>query len=106
MTKGLSRKQIIVPISLGNSNKFIVLSNKHISNISRVLKDIKLDVLADFIWANDKSLTITTNDIMLPRLPQLGISYLIEDMNISITSDIIIFHIYYMIFDKNSLPFC
>ena len=49
ITKDLSRKQIIVSISLGNSNKFMVLSNKHISNISRVLKDIKLDVLADFI---------------------------------------------------------
>ena len=89
MTKGLLRKQIIVSISLGNSNKFMVLSNKHISNISRVLKNIKLDVLADFIWADNKSLTITTNDIISPRLPQLGISYLIEDMNISITLDII-----------------
>ena len=49
MTKDPSRKQIIVPMSLGNSNKFMVLYNKYVSNINRILKDIKSDVLANFI---------------------------------------------------------
>ena len=79
ITKDLSRKQITVSISLGNSNKFMVLSNKHISNIGRVLKDIKLDVLADFIWADNKSLTITTNDIMsLSRLQKVDLVSLLS----------------------------
>jgi len=72
----------------------MVLSSKHIANINKALKDIKSDIVADFIWAASWCLTITTNkvmftldlnniekyiknieavnlnDIMLPRLPQ------------------------------------
>jgi len=77
----------------------MVLSNKHISNINKALKDIKSDMVANFICADQQSFTITTNkvasfldlntikkyiknidafnseDIMAPRLPQLK-SYL------------------------------
>ena len=63
MIKNLSRKQIIVPISLGNSNKFIVLSNKHIFNINKALKDIKSDILTNFIHTDNKDLIITTNKV-------------------------------------------
>jgi len=50
-------------MSLTNVEKFIVLSGKHIANINRALKDIKSDIIADFIQANSKELTITTNKV-------------------------------------------
>ena len=104
--KGLSRKQVIVPMNIVNSNRFIILSNKHISNINRDLKNIKLDIMADFIQADHRRLVITTNkaafildfntinsnNIMSLRLSQskiLDILYLIEDTNISISSDVV-----------------
>ena len=49
MTKGLSRKQVLVSISSNNLDKFIILSSKHVANINRALKNIKSDVIADFI---------------------------------------------------------
>ena len=49
ITKGLPRKQIIISINLINSNRFIVLSNKHVANINREFKNIKLDIMANFI---------------------------------------------------------
>ena len=63
MMKDLSRKQIIILISLSNLEKFIVLSNKYITNINRALKDVKLDIMADFIWANNRGLIITINKV-------------------------------------------
>ena len=47
--KGPLRKQVIVPINLINCNRFIVLSNKHVANINKKLKNIKLDIIAKFI---------------------------------------------------------
>ena len=64
ITKGLPRKQIIISINLINSNRFIVLSNKHVANINREFKNIKLDIMANFIWVNHRGLVITTNKIM------------------------------------------
>ena len=60
MTKGLSRKQIIIPMNLNNTNKFITHSSSHIMNINRALKNIKSDVIADFICIENKDLIITT----------------------------------------------
>ena len=48
-TKELSRKQIIVPMSNDNKNRFISNSSAHIGNINRALKNIKLEVKADFV---------------------------------------------------------
>jgi len=48
-TKGLLRKQVIVLMSLTNSERFMTLSSKPISNINRSLIDIKPDIIADFI---------------------------------------------------------
>ena len=86
-------------------------SNKHVFNINRALKNIKSDVVADFIYANSKRLIMTNkvvselnlniirkyikNDnnidseyVMSPRLLQskfylkiLGILYLIKNTN-------------------------
>jgi len=49
ITKGLLRRQVLVSMSSDNMNKIMILSNKHIANINRVLKKIKLEVMVDFI---------------------------------------------------------
>jgi len=40
-TKGSSRKQIIISIGINNTERVIVQSNIYITNINRLLKDIK-----------------------------------------------------------------
>jgi len=49
MTKGLSRKQVIIPISKENNNAFLKNSSLHVANINRQLCNVKLEVLADYI---------------------------------------------------------
>ena len=41
----------------------MAMSNKYVANINRLLKDIKSDIIADFIWANHKYLVMTTNKV-------------------------------------------
>ena len=48
-TKGPLRKQIIVLMNNDNSSKFLADLSAHISNIKRALKNIKLDIKADFV---------------------------------------------------------
>jgi len=48
---------------MNNSENIMKLSNKHVANINRVLKDIKSDIIADFNYADNRSLTITTNKV-------------------------------------------
>ena len=102
-------------MSLLNTNRFMAKSNQHITNINRLLKNVKSDVLANFICTDNKEMIITTNkvatnsnlkvienyiknvdEVISPRLFQsksylkiLGISYYIKDTNLPITLDII-----------------
>ena len=62
-TKRLLHKQVIIPMSLDNANKFIKKSSIHIANINRALKNIKLDVIVDFIWVENNGIVITTNKV-------------------------------------------
>ena len=48
-TKKPSRRQIIIPMSNNNKLKFMTLFNVHIANLNRVLKNIKSDIMANFI---------------------------------------------------------
>jgi len=48
-TKDFSRKQIIIPMSFNNSKRIIAILSKHITNINRALKDIKSNIIADFL---------------------------------------------------------
>ena len=66
MTKGLSRKQVIVPMSNDNKMKFIEDSSAHIININRVFKNIKSKVMVNFIQSNQASIIIATNKIATP----------------------------------------
>ena len=59
-----SRRQVLVSMSSVNSSKFMILSNKHVSNINKVLKEIKSDIMADFAWTNSIGLIITTNKVV------------------------------------------
>ena len=60
-TKGPLCKQIIVPIS--NENKFMASSSKYITNLNSLLKNIKLDIMADFVCADQHGIVITTNKV-------------------------------------------
>ena len=62
-TKGLYKKQIIILISTNNSKTIISQANIHISNINRLLKDVKSEVSADFIYSNNKGVILTTNKV-------------------------------------------
>ena len=61
-----SRRQILVSMSSSNSAKIMAISSKHITNINRVLKIIKSDVMADFICTDNCGFTITTNKVVFP----------------------------------------
>jgi len=62
-TKRPSRKQVIVPMNLDNANKFMKNSSAHVTNINRTLKNIKSDIIADFIHIENKRVVITLNKI-------------------------------------------
>jgi len=63
MTKGPSRKQIIILMILQISKRIMVKLNKYIANINRALKDIKSDIVANFIHVDNRGMVITTNKI-------------------------------------------
>jgi len=62
-TKGLSRKQIIVPMSINNANKFMSASSKHVANFNHSLKNTKTDLMVDFIHIDHCGLIITSNRV-------------------------------------------
>jgi len=62
-TKGPSRKQVIVLINSDNIKKFIEGSSSHISDLNRVLKDIKSEVMVDFVQLGLVGITIVTNKV-------------------------------------------
>jgi len=60
-TKRPSRKQVIIPINNKNKTRFIESSSKHIANLNRVLKNIKSDVMANFVYMDQAG--IITNKV-------------------------------------------
>ena len=48
-TKDSSKRLVLVLMNLTNSNKFIVLSYKHITNINRAFKNIKSNTMTNVI---------------------------------------------------------
>ena len=51
-TKSSSRRQVIVPMSNNNISNFMSSSGEHISNINRACRNIKSDILANFVHNN------------------------------------------------------
>ena len=60
-TRRLFRKQVIIPIAKLNTELIINSANHHISNINKCLKNIKSDVVADFICSTNDRLIIIIN---------------------------------------------
>ena len=65
MTKGLSRKQVIVLMNKNNINNIIEFANKHIANINRALKNVKSKVMVNFICLDSSEITIVSNSVTL-----------------------------------------
>ena len=64
-TKGSSRKQIIVPMRGDNTNSFMKNSSAHVSNLNRLLRNAKTEVMVDFIRSDPISLVIVTNKVTI-----------------------------------------
>ena len=64
-TKGLLRKQIIIPINDMNKNNFMRESSAYVTNMNRVLKNIKTDVIVDFVQSDSNGIIIITNKVVL-----------------------------------------
>ena len=47
-----------------NVERVMAQSNFHVTNITRSLKDLKLEVVVDFITFDNKSIIITTNKVV------------------------------------------
>jgi len=63
ITKGLSPKQVIVPMNKDLRKKFTKNASTHVININCSLKNIRSNTIADFICADNKGVIITTNNI-------------------------------------------
>ena len=61
--KGLSRKQVIVPMDSNNKMSFMKESSAHTANINKALKNIKSKVTADFVRIKSSDIIITTNKV-------------------------------------------
>jgi len=64
MTKGSSRKQVIISMSRENINSFMKSSSLHVANMNRLLYNAKSDVLTDYIHTNPIGITIVTNKVL------------------------------------------
>ena len=62
-TKGPSRKQIIIPMSGDNISSFMKSSSLHVANINRLLRNVKTDVLVDYIRSDSTGINIITNRV-------------------------------------------
>jgi len=82
-TKGPSRKQVIVPISIDNNNLFIKNSAAHVTNINRLLRNAKSEVAVDFIRSDPIGLVIVTNKVAIQSDLQIIDQYIkkSEDIN-------------------------
>jgi len=63
MTKGLSRKQVFIPMSRENINFIMKNLSLHVANMNRLLCNAKSDILTDYIRADPIGITIITNEV-------------------------------------------
>jgi len=50
-------------MSNDNKLKFMISSNLHITNLNRALKNIKSNIIADFVWSDQHGLIIITDKV-------------------------------------------
>jgi len=60
-TKGLSRKQVIILMSKVNVDNILALANEYVTNINRALKNVKSNVIVDFICLDNLGIIIISN---------------------------------------------
>jgi len=46
-----------------NKKNFMKESSSHVTNMNSTLKNIKSDVMVDFVWVNSRGITIVTNKV-------------------------------------------
>ena len=63
-----------------NKNNFTNESSVHITNMNRVLKNIKIDDMVDFVWQDLNSIIIVTNKVALTLKLQI-IDYYVKNAN-------------------------
>jgi len=64
--KGLSHKQVIIPMDSDNMVKFISNSSDYIININKLLKNIKSKCKTNYIRAGKSGIIIVTNKVTSP----------------------------------------
>ena len=64
ITKEPFRKQIIVLIGNNNKAKFIASLGVHITNINSILRNIKSNIIADFVRTNQHNIIIMINKVI------------------------------------------
>jgi len=88
ITKGPSRKQIIIPMSTNNSERVIAQASNHISNINRLLKGVKSRIFTDYIQSGNKGIVIITNKVVAFSNLKIVEKYIKELNNVN-SNDII-----------------
>ena len=61
--KGPSRKQVIISMNDNNKKNFIEKSSGHVTNMNSILKNIKSDIMVNFIQGNPKGIITVTNKV-------------------------------------------
>ena len=59
-----SRKQVIILMNTKNRNYFMKDLNTNVSNINKALKNIKSEIIANFICLDSRGIIITTNKVL------------------------------------------
>jgi len=65
ITKDSFRKQIIISMGTNNVERVMVQSNTYVVNINRLIKGIKSEISADFIYLDNKRIIVTTNKVTI-----------------------------------------
>ena len=60
-TRGLLRKEVIIPMAKHITELIINSAHTHITNVNKCLKNSKLDIVANFICITNNGIVITTN---------------------------------------------
>jgi len=79
-TKGLLRKQVIIPMSKENIDFFMKNSSLHVANINRQFCNAKSEILVDYICAEPLEITIVTNKVS-QQSDLMIIDYYIKNSN-------------------------
>ena len=75
-------------MGINNAESVMVQSNAHVANINWLLKNIKSEVSADYIWLNSKGIVVMTNKVAIFSDLNMVEKYIKELNNVGV-SDVI-----------------